>query len=127
VGRALVLSDPIGELTATEAAHALATGWSAHWQVAVVDNWRELPESDVVIVGCDHFDFVERGGELLQRTARSCLGRGVPCIVFARQVDVSLREMRTFGVEEAHRIPTDMDLTRAITDTARRIAAGWAS
>jgi glycerate kinase len=122
----VILSGPIGELSATEAAHTLATGWSARWQVAVCEAWHELPDSDVVVVGCDHFDFIERGGALVQRTAQACLDSGVPCIVFARQVDVSLREMRTFGVEEAHAVAAGEDLAQALATAAARIAAGWA-
>lgn len=58
--------------------------------------------ADVIVTGGDHFDFVRRGGpvvgeviSLAERTLR-------PCVAVARSVEVSSRELRTFGVEIAY-------------------------
>jgi len=58
--------------------------------------------ADVIVTGGDHLDFVRRGGpvvgeviSLAERTLR-------PCVAVARSVEVSSRELRTFGVEIAY-------------------------
>jgi glycerate kinase len=136
MGRVLILSSAIGPLSAASAANALAEGWSERWQVAVLPPAAEeqtaaecaarlraesaLQAADIVVVGCDCFDFATRGGPLVQGVAEVCLQRQLPCLVFAAEVNVSLREMRTFGIEEAHQVdPTQ------IPQTASRISSGW--
>ncbi|MDR1236647.1 MAG: glycerate kinase [Propionibacteriaceae bacterium] len=142
MGRALILSSAIGPLSAASATNALAEGWSERWQVAVLPTVAAaqtaaevaaqlraepaLSAADLVVVGCDCFDFATRGGPLVQGIAEVCLQRQLPCLVFALEVNVSLRELRTFGLEEAHRIDPG-PLPSAVVATATRIAAGWSS
>lgn len=82
--------------------------------------------ADVIVTGTDQLDFVRRGGPvvgeviaLAERTLR-------PCVVVARNVDVSSRELRTFGVEVAYPVGGPADITAdALTERASGVAGSW--
>jgi len=87
---------------------------------------RTASVADVVVTGSDHVDFATRGGEVVGEVA-AVAGRTLrPCVAVARRVDVSGRELRTFGVEVAYAIGGGADLdSRGLTDRARGVAASW--
>ncbi len=82
--------------------------------------------ADVVVTGADHLDFVRRGGpvvgeviSLAERTLR-------PCVVVARTVEVSSRELRTFGAEIAYALGGGPLLDAAeLTARAAGMAGSW--
>jgi hypothetical protein len=88
-----------------------------------------LPEGerpDLVVVAADSFDFLARGGAAVERAARLAEANLAPAVVLAGRVEVSTREMRTFGIESAHVVPASAPARQALRQTAVRIARGWA-
>ena len=67
------------------------------------------------------------GGPVVLEVARLAGEHGVPVLAVAREVDISLRELRRHGVEQAVPLGGGPELTASeITGRAGRIAAGWA-
>ncbi|MDO5533604.1 MAG: glycerate kinase [Propionibacteriaceae bacterium] len=92
----------------------------------VADLERTASLADVVVTGADHVDFATRGGAVVPKLA--ALGERVlrPVIVVARVVDVSGRELRTFGVEVAYPVGGESDLGSAeLTERAAGVASSW--
>lgn len=81
--------------------------------------------ADLVVTGCDSFDVGTHGGAVVSRVAGIAEAALRPCVVFAGEVGVSRREMRTIGVEAAYPVPPGADPAAAITAAAARVAAGW--
>ncbi len=87
---------------------------------------RTASSADVLVTGCDALDFVARGGDVVGEVA-SIAGRVLrPCVAVAREVAVSGRELRTFGVESAHPLGGGAELSASeLTQRARTVAASW--
>ncbi|HET9648597.1 MAG TPA: glycerate kinase [Microlunatus sp.] len=88
------------------------------------------PRPDLVLTGCEAFDFARRGGGVVAAAARLATQTLAPCVVLAGQVFVGSREMRTMGIEAAYAphvgsspaSPMDADALAAL---ARRVARTW--
>jgi glycerate kinase len=93
---------------------------------------------DLVLTGCDVFDFAHRGGGVVAEVARLATDALAPCVVLAGEVYVGAREMRAMGIEAAYAVrsaggaaagtdaligtsPAEDDLGRL----ARRVARTW--
>jgi len=101
----------------------LTTGAALCAEEARLD--RTLGSADLVVTGCDSFDFGSRGGDVVTELARRCESFEVPLVVVSPVVDISGREMRTLGVESGHPVDLGSDPREGLTRTARRIAQGW--
>jgi len=86
---------------------------------------RAIGPADLVVTGCDSFDFGSRGGAVIGELAGRCEAAQTPLVVVSPVVDMSGREMRVMGVESAHPVEPGPDVPKALTATARRLAAGW--
>jgi len=86
---------------------------------------RAIGPADLVVTGCDSFDFGSRGGAVVGELATRCEAAETPLVVVSPVVGMSGREMRVMGVESAHPVDPGPDLARALTTTARRLAGGW--
>lgn len=87
---------------------------------------RTAAQADVIVTGADTLDFATRGGEVVGEVA--VIGGRVlrPCVAVAREVFVSARELRTFGIEVAYALggPQELDAA-ALTGSARGMASSW--
>lgn len=100
------------------------TGPALCAQVAGLERTASL--ADVLVTGADQVDFVERGGHVVAEVA--ALGERTmrPVVVVARRVDVSARELRTFGVEVAYAVGGGPGLGAAqLTRSASGVATSW--
>lgn len=84
-----------------------------------------IGRADLVVVGCDSFDFGSRGGAVVTELARRCEQAQTPLMVVSPVMGMSGREMRVMGVESAHPVIPVGDEAASLTSTARRLAAGW--
>ncbi len=87
---------------------------------------RTASVADVLVTGADHVDFATRGGHVVPEVA--ALGERTmrPVVVVARKVDISGRELRTFGVEVAYAVGGGADLGSAeLTRRATGVASSW--
>ncbi len=87
---------------------------------------RTASVADVLLTGADHVDFATRGGHVVPEVA--ALGERTmrPVVVVARKVDISGRELRTFGVEVAYAVGGGADLGSAeLTRRAAGVASSW--
>lgn len=100
------------------------TGPALCAQVACLE--RTAAAADVVVTGADQLDFVRRGGPVVGESIAVAERTLRPCVVVARTVDVSARELRTFGVEVAYALGGAPDLDHAeLTDRATGMARSW--
>jgi glycerate kinase len=86
---------------------------------------------DLVVSGCEVFDFARRGGGVISEAARLAASAVCPCVVLAGEVLIGAREMRTMGVEAACAVRggarreatpvAEADLAAL----ARRVARSW--
>jgi glycerate 2-kinase len=85
---------------------------------------------DLVLTGCETFDFASRGGGVVAEAARVAETALCPCVALAGEVLIGSREMRTMGIESAyairdgsagHGLVTEAELT----ELARRVARSW--
>lgn len=82
--------------------------------------------ADVLVTGADHVDFAHRGGHVVPHVAAIAEQVMRPCIVVARRVDISGRELRTFGVEVAYAVGGPSDLgPDELTRRAEGAATSW--
>ncbi|WP_040161820.1 glycerate kinase [Nigerium massiliense] len=65
---------------------------------------RSAAQADLVVTGADTIGFVDRGGPVVAELSGLAERALRPCIAVARRVDVSARELRTFGLEAAHAV-----------------------
>ncbi len=87
---------------------------------------RTLRVADVALTATDSIDFVSRGGDVVAAVSELAAEAMVPCVVVAREVHVSARELRTFGVESAHAVGGDADLASGeLTRRCASVAASW--
>lgn len=86
---------------------------------------RTLARADVVITACDRLDVGNRGGLLLAELIELTERAERPLVVLAREVGISGRELRTFGVESAHQVGTGDDPAAALQAVAARVARDW--
>ncbi|MFT4295412.1 MAG: glycerate kinase [Micropruina sp.] len=86
---------------------------------------RALRAADLVVTGCDSFDFGSRGGGVVAELAARCEAVETPLVVVSPVVGMSGREMRVMGVESAHPLEPGPEASAALTATGRRLAAGW--
>ena len=87
---------------------------------------RTASAADVLVTGADVVDFAHRGGDVITEVA--ALGERTlrPVVVAARRVDISGRELRTFGVEVAYPLGGDDDLDAdELTLRAGGLASSW--
>lgn len=84
-----------------------------------------IAAADLVVAGCNAFDFLTRGGDVVTDLARRCGAVGVPLVVVAGDVVIGNREMRTFGVEAAHGLDLVDATAEEVTASAARIATSW--
>ena len=103
----------------------LVTGAALTAELGDLD--RALGSADLVVTGCDSFDFGSRGGGVVAELATRCEAFEVPLVVVSPVVGMSGREMRTLGIESAHPVPVDEGVADGLTATGRRLAAGWTS
>lgn len=103
----------------------LVTGAALTAELSDLD--RSLRAADLVVTGCDSFDFGSRGGGVVAELATRCEAFEVPLVVVSPVVGMSGREMRTLGIESAHPVPVDEGVADGLTATGRRLAAGWTS
>lgn len=93
-------------------------------QVAQLE--RTASVADVIVTGTDTLDFVRRGGPVVGEATAVAERTLRPCVVVARTVDVSARELRTFGVEVAYPVGGDPDLDAdGLTRRAAGVASSW--
>lgn len=103
---------------------SLTTGPSLCSAVAGLE--RTASVADVLVTGADHVDFATRGGHVVPEVA--AIGERVmrPVVVVAREVDVSGRELRSFGIEVAYPVGGESDLGASeLTERAAGVAASW--
>lgn len=82
--------------------------------------------ADVVVTGTDQLDFVRRGGPVVGEVIAVAERTLRPCVVVARTLDVSARELRTFGVEVAYALGGTPDLGQTeLTASAAGVAGSW--
>ena len=82
--------------------------------------------ADVIVTGADSLDFATRGGDVVKEVAAMAARVMRPCVAVARDVHVSGRELRTFGIEVAYGVGGDADLDAAdLTQRARGAASSW--
>lgn len=87
---------------------------------------RTASVADVLVTGADEVDFATRGGHVVSEVAAIAERTMRPCVVVARQVDVSGRELRTFGVEVAYSLGGAADLgADELTERAAGVASSW--
>ncbi|MBK8463438.1 MAG: glycerate kinase [Nigerium sp.] len=87
---------------------------------------RTASMADVVVTGADQLDFATRGGHVVPEMAAIGERTMRPTIVVARHVEVSGRELRTFGVEVAYPLGGDADLDAGeLTRRASGVALSW--
>ncbi len=94
-----------------------------------------IPEGrhDLVVSGCDVFDFHQRGGEVVSAAAKVAEGSLCPAIVIGGEVLIGGREMRTMGIESAYPVrasAADAPVTAGIdadelSAVVRRVARSW--
>lgn len=85
-------------------------------------------QADLVVTGCNSFDFATRGGGVVAAVAELAEEAMRPCVVLAGDVLIGSREMRTMGVESAYPVFTsgaDADQAAAVRAAAARIARSW--
>lgn len=82
--------------------------------------------ADVIVTGADSLDFATRGGDIVKEAAAMAARVMRPCVAIARDVHVSGRELRTFGIEVAYGVGGDAELDAAgLTRRARGAASSW--
>lgn len=81
-----------------------------------------LESADVIVTVVEELNGVTRGGDSVAFLEPRCAAAGRPLVVLARHVQVSRREMRSFGVEEAFELGevATSDELRAAARTAAR-------
>jgi glycerate 2-kinase len=88
---------------------------------------------DLMVTGCNVFDFAARGGGVVAAVADAAAAALSPCIVLAGEVLIGGREMRTMGIEAAyavHEASGDLMNGAAVNEAdlaalARRVARSW--
>ena len=102
----------------------VATGVEWCREAAGLDD--TLRRADLVVVACDTFTIGNFGGPVVLEVARLAAEAGVPVLALARQVDISVRELRRHGVQQAVPLGGGPELTASgIEERARRAAAAW--
>ncbi|MFT3877227.1 MAG: glycerate kinase [Propioniciclava sp.] len=114
-----------GAVLALTALGAWTTGGPALCaQIAHLERTAAL--ADVVITGADQVDFATRGGHVVPEMAAIAQRSMRPAVVVAREVAVSGRELRTFGVEVAYPLGGDAGLSAdELTERAAGVARSW--
>ncbi len=111
-----------GVALALAALGAWATGGPALCaQLAGLERTASL--ADVLVTGADQVDFATRGGHVVPEMASLGERTMRPTVLVAREVEVSGRELRTFGVEVAYPVGGAADLG---ADELERRASGLA-
>ena len=99
-----------------------------------LDTARAGPRPDLVLTGCDVFDFARRGGGVVAEAARLATDVLAPCVLLAGESYVGAREMRAMGIEAAYATRTggapggSSDWAASRTDLeqlAARVARTW--
>lgn len=85
---------------------------------------RTLPLADLVVTGCTELSVLDQGGSVVSAVATWAQEAQVPCVAFTAGVELARRELRTFGLESAHRVP-GRPSPGELEQAAARVAAGW--
>lgn len=102
----------------------LTTGPALCAQVAGME--RTASAADLVVTGADTLDFAGRGGPVVREVAALAERVQRPCVAVGREVHVSVRELRTFGIEVAYALGGGPDLDAAgLADRAAGAASSW--
>jgi glycerate kinase len=87
---------------------------------------------DLVVTGCDVFDFAHRGGGVVAAAAQRAEEFLCPCIAIAGEVLIGARELRALGIEAAYPVhePVLGALPEPVTEpalaaAAARVARSW--
>ncbi|MFV0451844.1 MAG: glycerate kinase [Propioniciclava sp.] len=103
---------------------AVTSGPALCASVAGLD--RTAARADVLVTGTDSLDFAERGGPVVTEIAAAAERALRPCVAVAREVQVSARELRTFGIEVAYALGGEARLGAAeLTRRAAGPASSW--
>lgn len=87
---------------------------------------RTASVADVLVTGTDHLDFASRGGHVVREVAAIGERAMRPVVVVAREVDISGRELRGFGVEVAYAVGGGPELGASeLTDRVAGVASSW--
>lgn len=86
---------------------------------------RTIAQADLVVTGCDRFDFFTRGGDVVAYLSERCSAAGVPLIVVANELMIGRREMRTFGIEDAYALELGDPTRDSVRDASAAIARSW--
>ncbi len=87
---------------------------------------RTASVADVLVTGADHVDLASRGGHVVPEVAAIGERTMRPVVVVARQVDISGRELRSFGVEVAYAVGGEGDLGASeLGERAAGVATSW--
>ncbi len=83
-----------------------------------------LAAAELVVTGCSALSALDRGGPVVATVAEWAEQAQKPCVAFAGGQELSRREVRTFGLEAMHPLPTDPDAS-ALTAAAVRLGRSW--
>lgn len=82
--------------------------------------------ADIVVTGADTIGFADRGGPVVREVAALAERALRPCVAVAREVSVSARELRTFGIESAHPLGGEAEMDAdELTRRASGVARTW--
>lgn len=82
--------------------------------------------ADVVVTGADRLDFAVRGGPVVAEATSVAERTLRPCVAVARAVDISARELRTFGIEVAYALGGGTPMSGdELRERARGVASSW--
>ncbi|MGL5405888.1 MAG: glycerate kinase [Propionibacteriaceae bacterium] len=84
-----------------------------------------VAKADLVVVGCDHFDFYTRGGDSVGYVARVAAESAVPVIVIAQKVVMAQREQRLLGIEAAYALELPHVCVEKVVTSVQGIATSW--
>lgn len=85
---------------------------------------RTFRTADLVVTGCTEMSALDRGGAVVSAVATWADQAERPCIAFTTGTALARRELRTFGLEEAHPVPVPVT-PDGLSAAAVRIAHSW--
>lgn len=83
-----------------------------------------LAAADLVVTGCTALSALDRGGPVVAAVAAWAEQAQKPCVAIATGLELSRREVRTFGLEAMHPLPAEPDAD-ALTAAAVRLGRSW--
>jgi glycerate kinase len=87
---------------------------------------RTVDQADLVVVVADAIDFGDAGGEVVAAARSWAEAASLPCIAVCGAVRISVRELRTLGIEAAYGLDPRAELTvDSLGQLARQVAGTW--